>query len=173
MISATPQSNRLTPYQQSVADVLAALETDAQSGLSQAQAQERLTRYGGNELAGEKPMPAWLKFLAQFKDALVVRIGHLDLLHPGLPCVLTLPPSLGPLVLTGSIVHSRVAGVHNDSTGARYPHYESGIEFIDVTPDRQTVLTDVLTRLTLEGTENGRLQVEGNEAPDSGMVGVS
>lgn len=101
------------------------------------------------------------------------RIGHLDLLHPGLPCVLTLPPSLGPLVLTGSIVHSRVAGVHNDSTGARYPHYESGIEFIDVTPDRQTVLTDVLTRLTLEGTENGRLQVEGNEAPDSGMVGVS
>jgi PilZ domain-containing protein len=101
------------------------------------------------------------------------RIGHLDLLHPGLPCVLTLPSSLGPLVLTGSIVHSRVTGIHNDSAGARYPHYESGIEFTDVTPDRQTVLTDVLARLTLEGMENGHLQVEGNEAPDSGKVGVS
>jgi Ca2+-transporting ATPase len=84
MISATPQSNRLTPYQQSVADVLAALETDAQSGLSQAQAQERLTRYGGNELAGEKPMPAWLKFLAQFKDALVVLLLVAAIISAGL-----------------------------------------------------------------------------------------
>ena len=84
MSSATPQSNRLTPYQQPVADVLAALETDAQSGLSQAQAQERLTRYGSNELAGEKPMPAWLKFLAQFKDALVVLLLVATIISAGL-----------------------------------------------------------------------------------------
>ena len=59
-------------YQLPVADVLAALETDAVHGLSAADALARLERHGRNELAAEKPRPAWRKFLAQFEDLLVI-----------------------------------------------------------------------------------------------------
>jgi Ca2+-transporting ATPase len=60
------------PYLQPEGDVLAALETDARAGLSARQARARLERHGRNELAAEKPVPAWRKFLAQFTDVLVI-----------------------------------------------------------------------------------------------------
>ena len=60
------------PYLAPVDDVLAALDTDARSGLGERQAQERLERCGRNELTAEKPVPAWRKLLAQFTDVLVV-----------------------------------------------------------------------------------------------------
>jgi P-type Ca2+ transporter type 2C len=66
------QPSAMTPYRHSVDDVLAALDTDARSGLSERQAQERLERYGKNELAAEKPVAAWRKFLGQFTDVLVI-----------------------------------------------------------------------------------------------------
>src|SRR5262245_33559487 len=53
-------------------DIVAALRTDAQAGLSSEEARTRLERYGANELIAESPDPAWRRFLAQFKDALVV-----------------------------------------------------------------------------------------------------
>ena len=59
-------------YRQSVAEVLAAWSTDAEQGLGMAEARARLDRYGRNELAAEKPVPGWRKFLAQFQDMLVV-----------------------------------------------------------------------------------------------------
>lgn len=59
-------------YRHSVRDVVAALQTDAQRGLSQAEARARLQRQGKNELTAEKPIPAWRKFLAQFQDVLVI-----------------------------------------------------------------------------------------------------
>jgi P-type Ca2+ transporter type 2C len=59
-------------YRQSVDDALAALTTDAQRGLRQEEARVRFGRYGRNELAAQKPVPAWRKFLAQFQDALVI-----------------------------------------------------------------------------------------------------
>jgi Ca2+-transporting ATPase len=55
-----------------VADVVAALGTDAQGGLGEDEARSRLTRHGRNELAAEKPVPAWRRFLAQFQDVLVI-----------------------------------------------------------------------------------------------------
>jgi Ca2+-transporting ATPase len=57
---------------QSVKDILAALETDTARGLSGGEARARLERYGRNELAAEKPLPEWRKFLQQFQDVLVV-----------------------------------------------------------------------------------------------------
>ncbi len=63
---------RIIPYQSPVAEVLAALGVQAQTGLTQAEAQARLQKYGRNELTAEKPVPAWRKFLAQFQDVLVV-----------------------------------------------------------------------------------------------------
>ena len=61
----------MNAYQQSVDEVLKALET-GRRGLSQEQAQARLKRDGRNELTAEKPVPAWRKFLAQFQDVLVI-----------------------------------------------------------------------------------------------------
>lgn len=49
-----------------------ALGTDAQQGLTSADAEQRLARDGRNELAAEKPIPSWRKFLAQFQDVLVI-----------------------------------------------------------------------------------------------------
>src|SRR5687768_6409821 len=60
------------PHQQAAASVLSALRTDAQQGLDQFEAKTRLEYYGRNELAAEKPVPAWRKFLEQFADTLVI-----------------------------------------------------------------------------------------------------
>jgi Ca2+-transporting ATPase len=61
-----------TPYQQTVEGVVAGLGSDQQRGLSTEEARSRLERYGPNELEAEKPVPAWRRFLAQFRDTLVI-----------------------------------------------------------------------------------------------------
>ena len=61
-----------TLYRQSVEEVLLALGTDPERGLSGAEAGRRLEEHGRNELTADEPVPGWLKFLAQFKDVLVV-----------------------------------------------------------------------------------------------------
>jgi Ca2+-transporting ATPase len=60
------------PYRQPAAEVAAALDTDIERGLGADEARRRLERHGRNELAAERPVPGWKKFLAQFKDALVI-----------------------------------------------------------------------------------------------------
>jgi P-type Ca2+ transporter type 2C len=72
------------PYRQSVDEVLAALGTDARLGLSEGEAPKRLETYGRNELATEKPVPAWRKFLAQFQDVLVILLLIATLISAGL-----------------------------------------------------------------------------------------
>jgi P-type Ca2+ transporter type 2C len=68
-----PLTNARTPaYRQSVDEVLTALDTDERRGLSEGEARARLERNGPNELTAEKPVPAWRKFLAQFRDVLVI-----------------------------------------------------------------------------------------------------
>lgn len=52
--------------------VLMALASDTKQGLSTAQAQERLQQYGKNVLPIAPPVPAWLRFLAQFTDPLTI-----------------------------------------------------------------------------------------------------
>jgi Ca2+-transporting ATPase len=59
-------------YRLSADEVVAALDTDARRGLSEAEARARLARHGRNELAADKPVPAWRRFLGQFRDVLVV-----------------------------------------------------------------------------------------------------
>jgi len=62
----------MEPYRQTAEAVLARLEADAFCGLSRNEAEERLARYGRNELTEEKPIPGWRKLLAQFTDVLVI-----------------------------------------------------------------------------------------------------
>jgi P-type Ca2+ transporter type 2C len=63
---------RAEPHQQTMGEVLAALNTDASIGLSGAEARSRLGRFGRNELSADEPVPSWRKFLAQFADVLVI-----------------------------------------------------------------------------------------------------
>ena len=62
----------IEPYRQTTGDVLAALGRDARSGLSEGEAQQRLRRYGANQLTTEAPVSRWRKFLAQFADTFVI-----------------------------------------------------------------------------------------------------
>ena len=69
-MSRPPDSS--TAYRQRVEDLLTALGSDERRGLTGEEAQSRLEHYGRNELAAEKPVPAWRRFLAQFQDVLVI-----------------------------------------------------------------------------------------------------
>jgi Ca2+-transporting ATPase len=72
-MSSFPEGQgEVSAYRQTMHDVLARLGVNSQRGLSQQDAMERLRRHGANELASEKPMPEWRKFLDQFKDVLVI-----------------------------------------------------------------------------------------------------
>ncbi len=44
------------------------LQVDPAKGLSSAEAQQRLQKYGQNQLAGKKKEPGWQAFLRQYKD---------------------------------------------------------------------------------------------------------
>jgi Ca2+-transporting ATPase len=66
MSAARTEGKALEGYLQSADEVLAALGTDARQGLSRDEARARLDTYGKNELTGEKPAPAWKKFIAHF-----------------------------------------------------------------------------------------------------------
>lgn len=68
--SETPDPSR--SYRQHIDDVVAGLGTNLQRGLTDSEAQSRLEQHGRNELAAEKPVPAWRRFLAQFQDVLVI-----------------------------------------------------------------------------------------------------
>ena len=51
--------------------VAKALDVDTNTGLSSAEAQRRLEKFGPNQLASAPPVPKWKKCLAQFQDPLV------------------------------------------------------------------------------------------------------
>ena len=52
-------------------EVAKALDVDTNTGMSSAEAQRRLEKFGPNQLASAPPVPKWKKFLAQFQDPLV------------------------------------------------------------------------------------------------------
>ena len=56
------------PYARDVAEVVAALGSDPDSGLTGADAAERLSRYGPNEISKEKPPSVWAVAVQQLRD---------------------------------------------------------------------------------------------------------
>jgi Ca2+-transporting ATPase len=74
------------PCRRTAAEVLAALDTDPERGLSQAEAEARLGRHGKNELIAEPPVRAWRKLLAQFRDVLVVLLLVATAISAGVWC---------------------------------------------------------------------------------------
>jgi P-type Ca2+ transporter type 2C len=59
------------PWLLSVEDVAGKLGVDPGHGLTAAEASERLARFGPNQLAAAKAVPAWRKLLEQLRDPLV------------------------------------------------------------------------------------------------------
>jgi P-type Ca2+ transporter type 2C len=59
-------------YRLRVDEVIAALASDERQGLADDAARGRLERIGRNELAAEKPISKWRRFLSQFQDVLVI-----------------------------------------------------------------------------------------------------
>jgi Ca2+-transporting ATPase len=55
-------------YARAAADVVAGLASDAENGLTAAEAATRLSRYGPNQIAAEKPPSAWAVALVQLRD---------------------------------------------------------------------------------------------------------
>jgi Ca2+-transporting ATPase len=84
MHGETSERNGIEPHRQGVDEVLATLGANPQSGLGQEEARTRLARYGKNELAAEKPVPAWQRFLGQFRDILVILLLAAGLVSAGL-----------------------------------------------------------------------------------------
>ncbi len=61
-----------TAYRLTIRELVERLATDEHRGLTDADAALRLARHGPNELAADKPIPAWRRFLAQFQNVLVL-----------------------------------------------------------------------------------------------------
>ncbi len=74
------------------------------------------------------------------------RIAHEQVLQPGAPCALILPPALGPVRLPARIVWSQLSGGEQTLAGERLLH-QSGLAFRGLTPEQQTALAEALTKL--------------------------
>ena len=72
MASDTGTDGRgLDPSVVDASTVALAQGTDVDDGLSTVEAAKRLEKHGENKLVGASPVPAWKRFLLQFKDPLV------------------------------------------------------------------------------------------------------
>ncbi len=64
--------DRTMAYRKTVQEAVRALGSNMEHGLASEEVDRRRSKYGPNELEAEKPVPAWLKFAAQFQDILIV-----------------------------------------------------------------------------------------------------
>jgi Ca2+-transporting ATPase len=71
---AAAGAGELPPYAREGADVLAALGSDPESGLSASEAAARLSKYGPNEIAKEQPPSVWQVALAQLRDPMNIML---------------------------------------------------------------------------------------------------
>jgi hypothetical protein len=84
------------------------------------------------------------------------RIEHLNLLRPGSPCRLELPPALGAPTVSAQVVWSRVLGAEPSPDGERRIRYQSGLTFVRVTAEQHAALTRLLEQFTPGGSQESR-----------------
>ena len=76
-----------------------------------------------------------------------VRVTHLEPWDKGVGCSVDLPPSLGTVRLSGRVVWTRLRSTEQTLAGDRRDHYESGIEFTNLTPAQGKALAEALATL--------------------------
>ena len=132
------------------------------SGTSLSEAVER-------RRAPRVPLPEPVPVRARAKDSLEVwlldlsliggRIDHLGPLQPGSLCVLEFPAASSPLALSARVIHSSPLGGKEGPGDTRLLRHETGLTFVDVTPEQQAVLNRIVDWLSLGGTAKGILTV--------------
>jgi hypothetical protein len=86
------------------------------------------------------------------------RIEHGEPLRPGSLCAFQLPPALGSVVLSAEVVQSTVIGTTPMPGGDRQLCYQSGLAFVNVTPEQRAALKEIVMRRIPEGgVENAQL----------------
>ena len=86
------------------------LSVDPAKGLSKAEAQARLQKYGKNELAGKKKEPGWQKFLRQYKDFMQIL-----LLGAAIVNQVAVQEWSTTLVLVGLTIFNAILGMNQES----------------------------------------------------------
>ena len=74
VISAAADLNVVPPYAREAAGVVAEAGSDADQGLTGSEAAARLSRYGRNEIAREKPPSVWVVALGQLRDPMNIML---------------------------------------------------------------------------------------------------
>jgi Ca2+-transporting ATPase len=108
-------SDRAAAYQQPAAAVIAALGADAEHGLTTEEARRRLEQYGPNELAAERPIPAWRKFLAQFQSPLIILL----LIAAAISLIVWLYERDEPLVIFAIVLLNGILGFVQEERAER------------------------------------------------------
>jgi len=79
------------------------------------------------------------------------RIEHGEVLRPGSACAIQLLSAVGSVILSARIVHSAVVGATPKPDGERVLRYQSGLAFLNVTPEQRGALEETLKRVTPGG----------------------
>ena len=77
----------------------------------------------------------------------IARIEHNNLLRPGFTCTLEFPHAIADLVLSVQVVRSVIIGTEFATGGERRLRYESGLAFLNLKPEEQKLLEDIIERL--------------------------
>ncbi len=103
-------------YNQRVEDVLDALQTDRTTGLTSAQAAQRLQRDGENRLEEKKKKTVLQRFLAQFKDVMIIILLIAAAISFVVACVEMEPKEFfEPVLILLIVVLNAVMGVMQES----------------------------------------------------------
>ena len=76
----------MTYYDLSAKEVASVVQADTRNGLTQAEAQRRLTAFGENKLDEKKKKPLIVRFLEQFKDAMIIILLIAAVISFGVAC---------------------------------------------------------------------------------------
>src|SRR3974390_1895857 len=108
-MSETP-ANQTKWYALTAEDAAKQLQVDAAKGLSAAEAQTRLQKYGPNQLAGKKKESGWQAFLRQYRDFM-----QIILLAAAVISLIFIHQLSTFIVLVGLTVFNAVLGLRQES----------------------------------------------------------
>lgn len=106
----------MTQHHKSAEEVLQALNTNAETGLSAAQVEKRLQEYGANKLKEKKKKTALERFAAQFKDVMILILIAAAIISFVIACVESNPKDFfEPVLILLIVILNAVMGVIQES----------------------------------------------------------